>query len=45
MASEIVNLHYTFANETFEKPLDMPKEVINVNRSDLMENGKLSDYV
>lgn len=45
LATGVVNIYYTFADENIEKPFEVPLDVVNANKSELMDGGKLSDYL
>lgn len=41
----ILNIYYTFADDNIKKPFEVPEDLVKVNRTNLMEGGKLSDYL
>lgn len=44
LSSGIVNIFYDFADEKV-KTFEVPRDIIDINKTDLMKDGKLSDYV
>ena len=45
LSSGVVNIFYEFADETMERPFEVPHEIIDIDKEDLMIDGKLSDYL
>jgi hypothetical protein len=45
LSTGILNVYYTFADESFEKPFEVPKNIIDAGRDKLKEDAKLSDYL
>ena len=44
LSSGMVNIFYDFADETVDR-FEVPRDIIDINKTDLMKDGKLSDYV
>ena len=45
LSSGVVNIFYEFANETIERPFEVPHDIIDVDKGDLMTDGMLCDYL
>ena len=45
LSSGVVNIFYEFADVTMERPFEVPHEIIDIDKEDLMIDGKLSDYL
>jgi hypothetical protein len=41
----VLNVYYTFADESKEKPFEVPLSLINPKKDEIKEDAKLSDYM
>lgn len=41
----VINVYYTFADETYEKPFEVPLSMVDPKRNEISEDAKLSDYL
>jgi hypothetical protein len=41
----VINVYYTFADEAYEKPFEVPLFMVDPKRNEISEDAKLSDYL
>jgi hypothetical protein len=41
----VINVYYTFADEAYEKPFEVPLSMVDPKRNEISEDAKLSDYL
>jgi hypothetical protein len=41
----VLNVYYTFADDSMEKPFEVPLDIIDAKKDELSEDKKLSDFM